>query len=143
MSTLEKWFKEHEQFFPLEESQLLKDFIDGKITHGCAAKLFTKNINMNSRSNSPLYSKSKTIISLAICSYDSAIQKRLVKLASAIRNLRRRSMNSRKRNKISPYNILFEMDEIIGNLWHCKYFYLLFFSLTTDAKCDKLSSFGG
>lgn len=109
MYSLANWFNDYEHLFTSAEIQLLKGFIDGKIQPALAATSFTKSINMKDEFHSPLYDHSSAIIFLAVYSLDSAIQKKFVKLASAIRTIRKRSLNLG--NEISPSNILTEMDE--------------------------------
>lgn len=104
MSNLANWFKEHEHLFTSEDIQLLKDFIDGSIKPGPTAKSLTKNINMRKNPNTPFYCLSATIISLAIYSFDSAIQKKLIKLASEIQNPKKNLLNLG--DKTLPHQIL-------------------------------------
>ena len=67
----------------------------------------------------PLYHSVKTATTLAVYSLDSAIQKRVVQLASEIRVIRKRLLNLG--NEISPSEILGEMEEIIAEWWGCTY----------------------
>lgn len=133
MSHLANWFKDPQQILNSQELQLLKDFIDGKIKPGYIAKSLTKNIRINRYYSNEIYRISEAILSLAIFSFDSTIQKELVKLLSAIRNLRKRLLNQRK--KPSPSNILSEINEIIEDWWSCEYLYFLIISfLILDTK---------
>ena len=59
------------------------------------------------------------IKTLAVCSFDSAIQKIIVQLASEIRTLRKRLL--KLRNKIPLSEVLGEMEEVIAEWWPCKY----------------------
>lgn len=61
---------------------------------------------------SPLYPSVITATTLAVYSLDSAIQKKVVQLASEIRVIRKRSRNLG--NEIPPSEILGEMEEIIA-----------------------------
>lgn len=119
MTGIAYWFKVSGHLYDSAEIQLLKDFIDGKIQPGPAAISFTKSVDMKDEFHSPLYHHSTAIISLAVYSLDSAIQRKFVRLASAIRTIRKRSLNLD--NKTLPSNILDEMDEIIGDWWECEY----------------------
>lgn len=117
MLHLANWFKDPQQTLNSQELQLLKDFIDGKIKPRYIAKSLTKNIRINRYYSNEIYRISEAILSLAIFSLDSTIQKELVKLLLAIRNLRKRLLKQRK--KPSPSNILSEINEIIEDWWSC------------------------
>lgn len=68
---------------------------------------------------SPLYHSVITATALAVNSLDSAIQKKVVQLASEIRDFRKRSLNLG--NEIPPGEILGEMEGIIAQWWGCTY----------------------
>lgn len=123
MSSLANWFKKHEHSRPSAEIQLFKDFLDGKINPKPAAILLTKNIEMKEEPNDPLYDIVETLVALGVHSLNTAIQKNIVKLASAIRTIRKHSLSPG--NKIPPCYYLGEIDEIIGDWWSCKYLVLL------------------
>lgn len=128
MSSLENWFKKHQHQCPPAEIQLFKDFMDGKINCRLAAISLTKNIEMKDKPN-PLYDIIETLVALGVHSLDSVIQNKLVKLASAIRTIRKNSL--KLGNKIPPCYYLSEIDEIIGDWWSCKYLCFLVIHLPT------------
>lgn len=66
MSNLAVWFKKHEQLCPSVETQLFKDFIDGKINPRFAEILMTRNIEMKEKPNGPLYDIVETVVSLGV-----------------------------------------------------------------------------
>ena len=121
MSKLANWREEFEHRLGVTsaEMKLLEDLIDGKIKPKPAARSFTENVDMTEEFHSPLYHKVIIITTLAVCSFDSAIQKIMVQLASEIRTLRKRSL--KLGNKIPLSEVLVEMGEIIREWWPCKY----------------------
>lgn len=119
MSALANRFKDFGHLFTSAEIQLLKDFIHGKIGPGSAATSFIKSVNLKEELPNLLYYHSSAIICLAVYSLNSATQKKFVKLESAIRTIRKRSLN--RGNETLPWNILTEMNEIIGDWWECEY----------------------
>lgn len=74
-----------------------------------------------------LYDIVETLVALGIHSLDTAIQNKLVKLASAIRTIQKNLL--KPGNKIPPCYYLSEIDEII---WSCKYLCFLLIHLPTS-----------
>ena len=93
--------------------------MNGNIKSRLVALSLTKNIKMKDKPNGPLYKMAATLVALGVHSVDSAIQKKLVKLASAIQTIQKNSLNPR--NKIPACYFFSEIDEIIGDWWSCKY----------------------
>lgn len=69
-------------------------------------------------------------MTLAISSADSTIQKKFIQLLSAIRTLRKRSMNL---GVETPSRfVLGEVDEMIGDWWDCGHYLPSIFDLLSD-----------
>ena len=120
MSNLTNWFHKNEHLCPSAEIQLLEDFVGGsKIESRPAAISLTKNIKMKEKPNDELYDIVETLVDLGVHSFDTAIQNKVVELASAIRTIRKYSLN--RGNEISLCDDLGEIDQIIGDWWSCKY----------------------
>lgn len=83
--------KKHEHLCPSVETQLYKDFIDGKINSKInsrsAAILITRNIEMGGEPNGPLYDILETVVSLAV--------------SSSIKPYKRRSSSPHQRYELS------------------------------------------
>lgn len=119
MSNLANWFKMNEPHYSSAEIELFKEFVDGKINSRPAAVSLTKDIVMKEDPNILLYDLVTALADLAIYSLDTAIQKKIVKLVSAICTIRK---DSRKgENKIPPCYVLGEIDKTVGDSWSCKY----------------------
>lgn len=79
--------------------------------------------------SSPLYRCLTIAMTLAISSVDSTIQKKFIQLLSAMRTIRKRSLNL---GIETPSRFVLEdIDEMIGDWWSCEYhlpsiLYLLF-----------------
>lgn len=130
MSDLTKLFKEHEYLLSSADLQLFKDFIDGKINPKSAAILLSKDIDMTISISSPLYRCLAIAMTLAIYSVDSTIQKKFIQLLSAIRTLRKRSMNL---GIETPSRFVLEdIDEMIGDWWNCEHRLPSIFDLLSD-----------
>lgn len=119
MPHLTELFKEHEHLLSSADLQLFKDFIDGKINPKSAAISLTKDIDMTIIISSPLYSCLAIAMTLAISSVDSTIQKKFIQLLSAIRTIRKRSLNLG--NETPSRFVLEDIDEMIGDWWSCEY----------------------
>lgn len=134
MPDLETLFKEYEHLMTSADLQLYKDFIDGTIKPKSAAKSLTKDIDMTIPISSPLYRCLGMAMTLAISSLDSSIQKKFIQLASAIRTLRKRSLNLG--NETPSHLVLGEIDEMIGDWWNCEYQLPSIFYLPSDPDAD-------
>ena len=130
MPDLKELFKEHEHLMTSADLQLFKDFIDGKIKPKSAAILLTKDIDMTISISFPLYRCLSIAMTLATSSLDSTIQKKFIQLASAIRTLRKRSLNLG--NETPSHLVLEEIDEMIGDWWSCEYQLPSIFDLPPD-----------
>ena len=69
--------------------------------------------------SSPFYRYLSVALTLAISSLDSTIRKKFIQLASAIRTLRKRSLNIG--NETPSHLVLEEIDEMIGDWWNREY----------------------
>ena len=118
MPDFKELFKEHEHLMTSADLQLFKDFIDGKIKPKSAAILLTKDIDMTISISFPLCDCLSIAMTLAVYSLDSTIQKKFIQLASAIRTLRKRSLNLG--NEIPSHFVLGEIDGMIGDWWSCE-----------------------
>ena len=147
MSKLANWREEFEHRLDVTsaEMKLLEDLIDGKIKPKPAARSFTENVDMTEEFHSPLYHNVIIITTLAVCSFDSAIQNIIVQLASEIRTLRKRSL--KLGNKIPLSEVLGEMEEVIAEWWPCKYLpsdanvsTIIYLALWSDEESKRISS---